>query len=403
MFDPESTRAQFPILANSKLAYLDSGATSQKPQCVIDRLEHYYRSENANVHRGVYHLSEAATAAFEGARKKVATWLGNVKETEVIFTRGTTESINLVATAWCQENLAPGDEIVLSETEHHSNIVPWQLAASRCGAKIRYIPITDQYRLDMDKARSLIHSRTKLLAIGHVSNVLGVVHPVKELIRMAKAVGAVTLVDGAQAVPHFDIDVRDLGCDFYAFSGHKMLGPTGIGILYGREELLQAMPPYQGGGDMIERVSAEGSTWNRLPYKFEAGTPNIAGAIGLGTAIDYLSAIDRPAALAHDQALGRLLFDALKERDHIRVFYDGGDPWVGIVTFYHDIVHPHDLAAIADAEGVCLRAGHHCAQPLMNRLGVPATSRVSPYIYNNEEDIRRVIAVIDKAERLFKS
>jgi SufS family cysteine desulfurase len=400
-FDSARMRAQFPIFSGSTLAYLDSAVTSQKPESVIDRMNLFYRTENANVHRGVYRLSESATAAFEGSRKKIATWLGGVKDTEIIFTRGTTESLNLVAFSWCQANLHAGDEIVLSISEHHSNIVPWQLAASRCGATIRYIPLTANYRLDMDEARKIITSRTKLVAFAHVSNVLGVIHPVAELIALAKKVGAITVIDGAQAVPHFDVNVLELGCDFYAFSGHKMVGPTGIGVLYGREELLKAMPPYQGGGDMIERVLESGSTWNCLPYKFEAGTPNIAGAVGLGAAVDFFSTYDRKAAFDHDVALGKLLYSELKDRKNIRVYYDGHDAWVGVLTFYHQVVHPHDLAAIADAEGVCIRAGHHCAQPLMARLGVPATSRVSPYIYNSSEDILRAVAVIDKAEQLF--
>ena len=397
----DSIRKEFPILDNPDLAYLDSAASSQKPQVVIDRIKKYYESENANVHRGVYSLSETATAAFEAARQTVASYIGGVKETEVIFTKGTTDAINLVAQTWGQTFIGEGDEIVLTVAEHHSNIVPWQMLAQRVGATIKYIPLKDDLRLDLDVAAQLICEKTKLVACGHVSNVLGIIHPVEKIIAMAKKVGAVTLLDGAQALPHLDVDVKALGCDFYAFSAHKVMAPTGTGVLYGREELLEAMPPYQGGGDMIETVSLSGSTWNVLPSKFEAGTPNIAGVIGLGAALEFLGKIDKKKALEHDRALGARVIEALKKSKHVRLFSKVADDWVGIVTFYHEMIHPHDMASICNSENVCIRAGHHCAQPLMEFLEVSATSRVSPYVYNNDADIDKFLKAFSKAEELF--
>lgn len=400
IFDASKIRKDFPIISQSETVYLDSAATSQKPQVVIDTIDHYYRENNANVHRGVYRLSESATAAFERTRTIVAKFLGNVSVQEVIFTKGTTDSINLVAQTWGLEHIKAGDEIVLSIAEHHSNIVPWQILAKRVGAEIKFIPLTENFRLDLDAAKTLINEKTKLVSIAHVSNVLGVIHPVKEIAKLAKNVGAIFMVDGAQGAPHLEVDVRDIGCDFYAFSGHKVCGPTGVGVLYGRKELLQSMPPYQGGGDMINRVTVTGSTWAELPYKFEAGTPNIAGVVGLGAAIEYLASYDHQLALAHEVRLGRMLYDALNAEKNFQVYYDGGENWVGVVTFSHKFVHPHDMAAICDSHNVCLRAGHHCAQPLMNYLNTPATSRLSPYIYNNESDIEKAITAVLKAENL---
>ncbi|SMF06748.1 aminotransferase class V-fold PLP-dependent enzyme [Pseudobacteriovorax antillogorgiicola] len=398
-----SIREQFPIITQSKpaLAYLDSAASSQKPKCVIDRIKSYYESENANVHRGIYKLSETATAAFEASRKTVAEFLGGVKEQEVIFTKGTTDSVNLVASSWCGKNLKEGDEIVLTVAEHHSNMVPWQIAAEKAGATIKYIPLTSDYRLDLDVAASLISGKTKLVAMGHVSNVLGIIHPVKSVIALAKKVGAVTFIDGAQGAPHLTLDMKDLDCDFYAFSGHKVMAPTGTGVLYGRENLLNDMPPYQGGGDMIETVSLKGSTWNTLPSKFEAGTPNIAGFVGLGEALRFVMAIDKEAALEHDRRLGARAIEVLSEAKGVRLFSKVADDWVGVVTFYHEQIHPHDLASICDSEQVCIRAGHHCAQPLMEALGVSATSRMSPYVYNNDDDVDAFIKAFRKAEKLF--
>ena len=397
----DQLRDQFPILRDGNISYLDSAASSQKPQVVIDRIQSYYEQENANVHRGIYTLSEVATAAFESARRSVADYIGGVKDTELILTKGATDGINLVANSWAGHFLSEGDEIVLTVAEHHSNLVPWQIVAQKVGATIKYIPLTDDYRLDMDAAAELIGEKTKLVACGHVSNVLGIIHPVEKIIELAKKVGAVTLLDGAQALPHLDVDVKSLGCDFYVFSGHKVMAPTGTGVLYGREELLEVMPPYQGGGDMIETVRLEGSTWNSLPSKFEAGTPNISGVIGLGTAIEFLGKIDKKEALAHDRKLGGIVLDELSQYEDVKLFSKKADDWVGVVTFYHKQVHPHDMASICNSENVCIRAGHHCAQPLMEFLGVNATSRVSPYVYNNEDDIQKFIGAFRKAQSLF--
>lgn len=396
-----SWRAAFPLLAHDpELVYLDSAATSQKPRVVIERLQQYYSFENANVHRGVYQLSENATRAFEGARQSIARHMGATSP-EIIFTRGTTDAINLVAQCAGQVQLKRGDEILLTVAEHHSNIVPWQIVAERHGAKVRYIPLTPEFRLDLDAAQKMINPKTKIVALAHISNVLGVIHPVREIIRMAKSVGAWTLIDGAQGAAHLPVNVRELDCDFYALSGHKAFGPTGIGVLFGKAERLNAMPPYQGGGDMIETVSLEGSTWNQLPSKFEAGTPPIAAAIGLGTAFDFLRSLDLDAVLAHDQALGLELYRALSDFRQVKTFVTPGPDWIGIVTFAHTAIHPHDLAAVCDGEKVCIRAGHHCAQPLMQILGVSATARVSPALYNDKKDLERFLGALSKAERLF--
>ncbi len=401
-FSLEEVRGHFPVITNHPgIAYLDSAASSQKPQPVLERIQKYYAQEHANVHRGIYNLSEVATSQFEHARNLGAAFLGGVEPHEVIFTKGTTDSINLVAHVLGEGRLQPGDEIILSVAEHHSNIVPWQIVAQRVGATIKYMTLDENLRIDLEQAKTLFTDRTKVLAVAHVSNVLGIVHPVKELCSLAKQRGAVSVIDGAQAAPHLTIDVKDIGCDFYALSGHKMLGPTGIGMLYGRAELLDSLPPYQGGGDMIEEVTLEGSTWAQLPNKYEAGTPNIAGAIGLGAAIEYLGKIDKAMALEHDVALGKLVYHALLEHPKVKIFPKPGSDWVGVVTFYHEAIHPHDLASICADENVCIRAGHHCAQPLMKYLGVPATARVSPYIYNNEKDVEKFIKALKKAEDLF--
>lgn len=395
-------KALFPIFsAHPELVYLDSNATSQKPEVVIEAVERYYRAENANVHRGVYQLSENATRLFEEARINIAKYL-HADSTEIIFTRGTTEAVNLVAQCAGAAFLREGDEIVLSVAEHHSNIVPWQIVAERHGAKIRYIPLNANRRLDLEAAKGLINAKTRIVSLAHVSNVLGVIHPIKEIIKLARAVGALTMIDGAQGVPHLRVNVKEIDCDFYAFSGHKSFGPTGIGVLYGKKALLQAMPPYQGGGDMIERVTLEGSTWNELPSKFEAGTPHMAGVIGLGAAIDFLKGIDLEAILKHDQSLGTYLCEVLKaEFPKVKVMAPPGDDWVGSVCLSHSGIHPHDLAAVCDSEGVAIRAGHHCAQPLMEVLGETATARVSPGLYNDKADIDRFIKALRKAEELF--
>ncbi|RZA11250.1 MAG: aminotransferase class V-fold PLP-dependent enzyme, partial [Proteobacteria bacterium] len=310
--------------------------------------------------------------------------------------------VNLVAQCGGAAFLRPGDEILLTVAEHHSNIVPWQIVAERHGAKVKFIPLNSDRRLDLDAARSLITEKTRFVSLGHVSNVLGVIHPIREIIKMARGVGALTMIDGAQGVPHLRVDVKELDCDFYAFSGHKCFGPTGIGVLYGKKALLQVMPPYQGGGDMIERVTLEGSTWNELPSKFEAGTPHMEGVIGLGAAIEFLKSIDLEKILEHDQTLGRQLVHAIKEEfPKVKIMVEPGPDWVGTVTFAHESIHPHDLAAVCDGEGIAIRAGHHCAQPLMEVLGVTATARVSPSLYNDADDMNRFIKALRKAEQLF--
>jgi SufS family cysteine desulfurase len=401
-FDNKSIIEDFPLIKDNKdISFLDSAASSQKPKSVIEAVDKYYRSENANIHRGIYALSENATALFESARKEVASYLHVEDDAEIIFTRGTTESINLVALTWGVQNLDKESEVVLSVCEHHSNIVPWQILSEKIGFKIKFIPLGKDLRLDLEKAKELITNKTKLVSVGHVSNVLGIVHPVKEILALAKSVGAKTLLDGAQAVPHFDVDVKALDCDFYAFSAHKIVGPTGVGVLYGKREVLESMPPYHGGGDMIETVSLEGSTWSDLPHKFEAGTPNIAGVIGTGEAVKYLKSIDREAALAHDLELGNYLLDELAKFKNIRTFLTNRENWVGVVTFTHSEIHAHDLAAMCDREGVCVRAGHHCAMPLLKELGVSSTLRASPYIYNTKEDIDKLVVALKKAEELF--
>lgn len=394
-------RDAFPFLKQDlPIHYLDNAASSQKPQRVIDRMTRFYSFETSNVHRGIYKLAEQATGFFEGTRKQVARFLGDVQTKEIIFTSGTTDSINLVAQSWGREFLKEGDEIVLTIAEHHSNIVPWQIIAKEKGAKLLFAPLNADCRLDLPAVKKLITKRTKVLAFAHVSNVLGVIHPVKELIALAKSVGAITVIDGAQSIPHFSVNVKELGCDFYAFSSHKMCGPTGVGVLYGREELLNAMPPYRGGGEMINRVTTEGSTWNLLPHKFEAGTPDIGGVIGLGEAIAFLESIDREQALAEDIALSQAFFHELKKNKDIEVFVHGFEDWIGILSFHHKKIHPHDMAAVLDSENVCVRAGHHCAQPLMNFLKLPATTRISPYLYNNEEDLEKFLVGLRKVEKL---
>lgn len=403
-FNSQAIRNQFPILnqAAAPVIYLDSAASSQKPTVVIEAIRQYYMTSHANVHRGIYRLAEQATAAYEGAREISARFLNSTSPSEIIFTSGTTQAINLVAASWGGRFFKPGDEILLTVAEHHSNIVPWQLIAERTGAVVKFIPLNDEYRLDLNAAAKLVNAKTKVIAFAHVSNVLGVVHPVKALVELARNVGAITVIDGAQAAAHVPIDVQALGCDFYAFSGHKVVGPTGIGVLWGKADRLAAMPPYQGGGEMIESVTLAGSTWKPAPQRFEAGTPHIAGAVGLGAALTFLMQLDRKAALAHDVGLGRRVLKGLKEFAHVKAFTDEGDDWVGIVSFHHAHIHPHDIAAILDSRGVCVRAGHHCAQPLMNVLGIPASSRVSPYIYNTADDIDGFIEALREAERVLQ-
>ncbi|HEX5138947.1 MAG TPA: cysteine desulfurase [Planctomycetota bacterium] len=401
-FDVETVRRDFPILEGrvwcKPLVYLDNAATSQKPRAVLEALDRYYKEHNSNVHRGVHWLSAAATKDYEGARDKVRDWIRAAAREEIVFTRGTTESINLVARSFARPRLKPGDEILVTEMEHHSNIVPWQLVCEEAGAKLRVVPINDRGELRFDE--KLLTPRTRLFAFVHVSNALGTVNPVRELVRAARARGIPTLVDGAQAMPHGRVDVQDLGCDFYVFSGHKVFGPTGIGVLYGRRELLDAMPPYQGGGEMIKRVTFEKTTWNDLPYKFEAGTPDIAGAVGLGAALDYLATLDGEAVRAHEESLLARATAALSAIHGLRIIGEARHK-ASLVTFAMEGVHPHDVGQILDQEGVAVRTGHHCAQPVMDRFGVPATTRASFAFYNTLADVDALVAALAKVRELF--
>ena len=399
-------RQEFPILqqqADGKLlAFLDSGASSQKPRQVIACLEDYYTRTNANVHRGVYKLSEAATFAYEQARGKVARFVGATSQREVIFTRNTTEAINLVAHSWGNANLRPGDRILLTIMEHHSNIVPWQMLAQRTGAQLDYLGIDGEGRLRLDELDQKLTERTKIVALTHQSNVLGTINPVRAIAERAHAVGAVVLVDGAQSVPHMPVNVQALGCDFLAFSGHKMCGPTGIGVLWGRRALLEAMPPFLGGGSMIKVVELEASTYADLPARFEAGTPAIGEAIALGAACDYLSALGMQAIQCHEHELLAYALEQLPAVEGLTLFGPRSVEERGAaLSFTLDGVHPHDVAAILDGENVAVRAGHHCTQPLHRHLDVPATTRASFYLYNTHEEVDRLVAGLEKARRMF--
>jgi len=405
-FCAEEVRADFPILdtcvrQNKPLVYLDNAATTQKPTAVIEAIDDYYRRNNANIHRAVHHLSERATIAYDAAREKVRGFLGARSATEIIFTRGTTESINLVASSYGGSTLKPGDTILVSFLEHHSNIVPWQLIAQRTGASLQVIPMDNRGVLDMEAARQQLASGTvKILAITHVSNALGTVNPVSDLIKLAHQHGAVVLVDGAQAVQHFPVDVSELDADFYAFSGHKIYGPTGIGVLYGKEKLLESMPPYQGGGDMISSVTFEKSTWNELPSKFEAGTPDIAGAIGLGAALDYLTAFDLQEIAAHELDILQYCIDRLSELPAVQLI--GNAPArAGAVSFVVDGVHPHDIGTFLDRDGVAIRTGHHCAQPIMDFFQIAATARASFALYNSRSDVDALCESLKRTITLF--
>jgi len=403
-FDSELIRRDFPILAQEvnghPLVYLDNAATTQKPEAVIAAIGHYYRHDNANVHRGAHTLSDRATRRFESARDTVARFLGASDSCEVIWTRGTTEAINVVAYSWARANVKAGERILVPWLEHHSNIVPWQMAAESIGAEVIPIPITDCGEIDLDAFDDLLDERVRLIAINHVSNALGTINPVETVIEQAKRVGARVLVDGAQAVGHWDVDVQALGCDFYVFSGHKLFGPTGVGVLWGKRDLLAAMPPFLGGGEMIDRVSFEGTTFNDLPFKFEAGTPNIAGAIGLAAAIEYLDGVDRVAAERHEQAL---LAATLSECETLVGLRRIGSPTrsAGVFSFVVDGCHPSDVGMLLNEQGIAVRTGHHCAQPLMDRLGVPGTVRASFSMYNTDQDVRALLAGIRKVQALF--
>lgn len=394
-------RADFPILdqqVNGKpLVYLDNAASSQKPRAVIAALAHYYEHDNANVHRGLHELSSRATDAFEGARAKIAKYLGASQAEEIIFTRGTTEAINLVANTWGVRNLRAGDVILLTEMEHHSNLVPWQILAERTGAKLRFVPVADDGTLAFEP--SLLDG-VKLFSFVHISNSLGTINPAAELCRVARAAGVVTLVDGAQSSGHLPVNVRELGCDFYAFSGHKMCAPTGIGALWGRMELLQEMPPWHGGGEMIVSVTYERATYKQPPHKFEAGTPNIAGAVGLGAAVDYLENIGRAAIFAHDSELAALAVTRLGEIPGIRILGPSGERGA-LAAFHAEWAHPHDLTTYANEHGLALRGGHHCTQPLMRKLRLPGTTRASFYFYNTTEEVERMAEILRAARKFF--
>ncbi len=402
--DVQAVRAQFPILGepgrNGKpLVYLDNAASTQRPLAVLEAVERYERTCHANVHRAVHLLSQRATEAYEGARARVAAFLG-VDAQEVVFTRGTTEALNLVAHAWGGQ-LGPGDTIVLTELEHHSNIVPWQLVAQRTGARLKVAPVRPDGTLDLDAYGALLDARTRVVAIAHTSNTLGTIHPLSTVIEQAHAAGAVVVVDGAQAVPHGPVDLRALGADFFAFSGHKMYGPTGIGVLWGRTELLEQMPPWQGGGDMIEEVRFGGSTWAPPPARFEAGTPPIAGAVGLGAAVRWLDALGREAVAAHEAVLLQRATDGIRALPGVRILGTGG-PKAAVLSFVVEGMHPHDVGTLLDQEGVAVRTGHHCTQPLLAALGVEATVRASFAVYNTVEEVDRFLASLEKIIRLFR-
>ncbi|KML11258.1 cysteine desulfurase [Bacillus safensis] len=399
----KDVREQFPILHQQvnghDLVYLDSAATSQKPRVVIDAMNEYYRSYNSNVHRGVHTLGTRATDAYEGAREKVRAFIRASSVQEIIFTRGTTTALNTVAISYARANLKEGDEIVITHMEHHANIIPWQQAAKATGATLKYIPLQEDGTLSLEDVRQTITHQTKIVAVTHVSNVLGTINPIKEIAKIAHEHGAIIVVDGAQSTPHMQIDVQDLDCDFFAFSGHKMCGPTGIGVLYGKKDLLNNMEPAEFGGEMIDFVDLYDSTWKELPWKFEAGTPIIAGAVGLGKAIDFLNDIGMEEVSRYEHQLATYALERFKELDGATVY--GPQHRAGLVTFNLDDVHPHDASTVLDTEGVAIRAGHHCAQPLMKWLGVSATARASFYLYNTEEEIDQLIAALRKTKEYF--
>jgi cysteine desulfurase/selenocysteine lyase len=398
--DVAAVAAQFPILGRPGLVYLDSAATAQTPTPVLEAMDRVYRWSNANIHRGVYPLAQEATAAFEGARQVVADWIGSSVE-ETIFTKNATEAINLVAYSWGRRNVGPGDRVLITEMEHHSNIVPWQLLCAEVGAELRYVPVTADFQLDRSVLESELAAGPKLLAITHISNVLGTVNPLEEIIRMAHGAGALVLVDGAQAAPHLHVDVRALDADFYAFTGHKVYGPTGVGVLYGKRALLEEMPPFLAGGDMISRVDFFESRWNSLPWKFEAGTSPYVEATGLGAAIQWLDGLGVEAIEAHEASVVRYALGRLSEADGVSIIGPVDEPRGTAISFAVDGVHPHDVAEILARDGVCVRAGHHCAQPLMRALGVPATSRASIGVHNTTGDVDRLVDGLAEVRRIF--
>lgn len=402
--DVDAIRADFPILKQQingrPLVYLDNGATTQKPEAVIEAIAHYYRFDNSNVHRGAHTLSDRSTLAFENARKTVAAFLNASAKEEVIWTKGTTEAINLVAFSWGEQNLAKGDRVLVSQMEHHANIVPWQMVCQRTGAELLPLPVSDSGELDLNTLRDLLDSRVKMVSLVHVSNALGTVNPIEEVIQMAHRVGAKVMVDGAQAVAHWPIDVQALDVDFYAFSGHKLFGPTGIGALYGKLALLEQMPPFMGGGEMIETVSFSGTTYNKVPFKFEPGTPNIAGAIGLAAAIDYLNALDREALAEHEDDVLNYAVAKAEQCDGLTIVGQAHQR-AGVLSFVLEGAHPHDVGTLLDQQGVAVRTGNHCAMPIMERLGVPGTVRASFAFYNTRDDVDALFLAIEKIRAFF--
>jgi len=402
--DVERLRKDFPILSRRvrgrPLIYLDNAATSQKPRPVIDAVSRFYGSENANIHRGVHYLSEQATVAYDAVRERVARFLNAASPGEIVFTRGTTEAINLVAQSWGRSTLRPGDEILITGMEHHSNIVPWQLVAGQTGATVRAVPITDVGELDLEAFDRLLGDRTRVLAVVHVSNALGTVNPVRDLVARARDRGIVTLVDGAQSAPHLPVDVQAIGCDFYAFSGHKVFGPTGVGALYGRAALLERMPPWQGGGDMIETVTLEHTTFAPPPARFEAGTPAIAEVIGLGAALDYVGSVGQAAIRAWEEELLAYATERFQGLDGVRLIGTAREK-ASVLSFVVEGVHPHDVGAVLDDDGIAIRAGHHCAQPVMRRFGVPATARASFAFYNTREEVDALVRAVCRVRTVF--
>jgi cysteine desulfurase/selenocysteine lyase len=404
LFDVQRVRADFPILQTQvhgrPLIYLDNAATSQKPQVVIDAITRYYTEQNSNIHRGVHYLSQLATQEYEDARNKIRRFIGAADTKEIIYTKGTTEGINLVAATYGRKFLREGDEIIISALEHHANIVPWQLLCEQTGAVLRVIPMNDAGELLMEEYERLLSSRTKIVAVAYVSNALGTINPVRRIIELAHSVDAVVLIDGAQSAPHMKVDVRELDCDFYVFSGHKLCGPTGIGVLYGKQALLEAMPPYQGGGDMIATVTFEKTTYNTLPYKLEAGTPNIEGGIALGVAIDYLESIGLDAIAAYEHELLEYATEIISSIGGVKIIGTAREK-ASVLSFTLDGVHPHDVGTILDGEGIAVRAGHHCAQPVMQRFNVPATARASLAFYNTKEEIDALAGAIHRVREVF--
>jgi cysteine desulfurase / selenocysteine lyase len=404
-YDVAKVRADFPILSRDahgkRLVYLDNAATTQKPRQMIDRIVRYYSEENSNVHRGVHFLSERATVAFEGARSTVRRFLNARDEKEIVFTRGTTEAINLVVQSWGRTHIREGDEVLITAIEHHANIVPWQMLCEEKGAVLRVVPVNDAGELMLEEYERMLNPRVKVVAVTHASNALGTINPVRQMVRSAHANGSIVLVDGAQGVPHMKVDVQDLGCDFYAFSGHKVYGPTGIGVLYGRQSLLDSMPPWQGGGDMILSVSYEKTTYNALPYKFEAGTPNIEGAVGLAASLDYIATLGPEAIAAYEAGLGAYASGRLLELDGLRLIGTAREK-AAVISFVLEGVHPHDIGTILDQEGVAIRTGHHCAQPLMMRFNVPATGRASFGLYNTYEEADALVDGLRKVLEVFR-